>query len=109
MKFETNLPNSPEIKITNLKPAMQMSNKNSLNTDTDRAKYESGAKQRTQDLPPITTNDLYPLSFSEKYEGRNYLAATCGQNRVAVLFSKQPAARRICSPSKCGQALRREK
>ena len=66
-------------------------------------------KQRTQDLPPTPTDDLHPLSLSEKYGGRTYLAATCGQNRVAALFSKKRAARRICCPGKCGQDLRREK
>jgi len=35
MKFSANLPNSTEIKITNPKPAMQMSNINSLNADTN--------------------------------------------------------------------------
>ena len=66
-------------------------------------------KQRTQDLPPIPTNDMQPLPNSGKCGGRTYLAATCGQNRVAALFSKQRAAGRICCPGKCGQDLRREK
>ena len=66
-------------------------------------------KQKIQTLPLLTANDKQPPAYLEKYGGRTYPAATCGQSRVAALYSKKTAAARICYPGKCGQDLRREK